>query len=112
MQLQVVEVSRRGDGQNTRVRAYIGYPRSGMEREGRAAMTNHSEILRRWQLSYLNQRQQTLWAAAEAEVIGRRGCLLLASVTGITPQTILKRKCQFELTGMAQAGMLGGFRRL
>ena len=72
--------------------------------EGRAAMTNHSEILRRWQLlsPYLNQRQQTLWAAAEAEVIGRRGCLLLASVTGITRQTILKRKCQFELTGMAQ----------
>jgi hypothetical protein len=76
-------------------------------------MTNHSEILRRWQLlsPYLNQRQQTLWAAAEAEVIGRGGCLLLASVTGITPQTISKRKYQFELTGMAQAGSLVPLKR-
>jgi hypothetical protein len=63
-----------------------------MEREGRAAMTNHSEILRRWQLlsPYLNQRQPTLWAAAEAEVIGRRGCLMLASVTGMTRQTYIE----------------------
>jgi Rhodopirellula transposase DDE domain len=76
-------------------------------------MTNHSEILRRWQLlsPYLNLRQQTLWAAAEAEVIGRGGCLLLAAVTGITPQTISKRKYQFELTGMAQAGSLVPLKR-
>jgi hypothetical protein len=59
----------------------------------------------------LDQRQQTLWATAEAEVIGRCGCLLLASVTGMTRQTILKRKCQFELTGMAQTGSLVPLRR-
>jgi hypothetical protein len=71
-------------------------------------MTNHSEILRRWQLlsPYLDRRLQTLWAAAEAEVIGRDGPLLLASVTGIKPPMISYRKRQVRLTGTAQAGSL------
>jgi hypothetical protein len=71
-------------------------------------MTNHSEILRRWQLlsPYLDRRLQTLWAAAEAEVIGRDGPLLLASVTGIKPPMISYRRHQVRLTGTAQAGSL------
>jgi hypothetical protein len=79
-----------------------------MEHEGRAVMANRAESLRRWQLlsPYLSRRQQTLWAAAEAQVIGRGGCLLLASLTGIASQTISTRKRQFKLTGMTPAGSL------
>jgi hypothetical protein len=71
-------------------------------------MTNHSEILRRWQLisPYLDRRLQTLWAAAEAEVIGRDGPSLLARVTGIKPPMISHRRRQVRLTGTAQAGSL------
>jgi hypothetical protein len=71
-------------------------------------MTNHSEILRRWQLlsPYLDRRLQTLWAAAEAEVIGRDGHQLLARVTGIKPPMISYRRRQVRLTGTAQAGSL------
>ena len=49
-------------------------------------MTKKSEVLRRWQLvsPYLHRKQQTVWAAAEAEVIGPSGCLMLANVTGIS----------------------------
>ena len=45
-------------------------------------MGNHAEILRRWQLlsSYLNRRQRSLWAGAEAEAIGYGGCVLLSGV--------------------------------
>jgi hypothetical protein len=48
-------------------------------------MTNHSEILRRWQLlsPYLNRRQRSLWAGAEAEAVGYGGCVLLSAVTGL-----------------------------
>jgi hypothetical protein len=62
-------------------------------------MTNHTEILRRWQLvsPYLDRRLQTLWAAAEAEVIGGDGPSLLARVTGITPPMILHRRRQIRL---------------
>src|SRR4051794_19804445 len=84
-----------------------------MELGGRAVMTNHSEMLRRWQLlsPYLDRQQQTFWAAAEAEVLGRGGCLQLAGVTGIASQTISKRKRQLELTGTAQAGSLVPLKR-
>jgi hypothetical protein len=53
-------------------------------------MANRSEILRRWRLlsPYLNRRQRSLWAAAEAEAIGYGGCVLLSNVTGISKQTI------------------------
>jgi Rhodopirellula transposase DDE domain len=71
-------------------------------------MTNHSEILRRWQLlsPYLDRRLQTLWAAAEADVIGREGPRLLATVTGIKPPMISYRRQQVRLTGTARAGSL------
>jgi hypothetical protein len=71
-------------------------------------MTNHSEILRRWQLlsPYLDRRLQTFWAAAAAEVIGRDGNQLLARVTGIKPPMISYRRRQVRLTGTAQAGSL------
>ena len=53
-------------------------------------MGNHTEILRRWQLirPYLNGRQRSLWAAAEAEAIGYGGCALLSRLTGVAAQTI------------------------
>jgi transposase len=76
-------------------------------------MTNQSEILIRWRLlsPYLNRQQRTLWAAAEAEVIGRSGCLMLASVTGISSQTISTRKRAIKLTRMALAGSLTPIKR-
>ena len=57
-------------------------------------MTNHSEILRRWQLlsPYLNRRQRSLWAGAEAEAVGYGGCVLLSAVTGLSVQTIATRR--------------------
>jgi hypothetical protein len=79
-----------------------------MKRGGRAVMTNHFEILRRWQLlsPYLDRRLQTLWAAAEAEVIGPGGPLLLTNVTGTSPAMISHRRHQLRLTGTVQAGSL------
>ena len=71
-------------------------------------MTKKSEVLRRWQLlsPYLHQKQQTVWAAAEAEVVGPDGCLLLASVTGISVPTLSKWKYRLRLTETARAGSL------
>lgn len=71
-------------------------------------MTDHLEILRRWQLlsPYLNRRQQTLWAAAEAELIVSGGCRLLARVTGIAAPNISIAKRQLKLNGLAEAGSL------
>jgi len=85
-----------------------------MEREGRAAMTNHSEILRRWQLlgPYLNRRQRSLWAGAEAEAVGYGGCVLLSAVTGLSVQTIATRRIKVRLTNAASAGSLVRHQRL
>lgn len=71
-------------------------------------MANRSEILRRWRLlsPYLNRRQRTLWAAAEAEAIGYGGCVLLSNVTGISKQTISAGMRKLRLTKMASAGSL------
>jgi transposase len=71
-------------------------------------MTKKSEVLRRWQLlsPYLHQKQQTVWAAAEAEVIGPRGCPMLASVTGISIPTLTKWVDRLKLTETARAGSL------
>jgi hypothetical protein len=57
-------------------------------------MRNHAEVLRRWQLlrPYLNRRQRSLWAAAEAEAIGYGGCVLLSRVTSLSVQTIATRE--------------------
>jgi len=71
-------------------------------------MTKKSEVLRRWQLlsPYLHRKQQTVWAAAEAEVIGPRGCPMLASVTGISIPTLTKWVDRLKLTETARAGSL------
>jgi Rhodopirellula transposase DDE domain len=71
-------------------------------------MANRSEILRRWRLlsPYLNRRQRSLWAAAEAEAIGYGGCVLLSNVTGISKQTITAGMRKLRLTKMASAGSL------
>jgi hypothetical protein len=63
-------------------------------------MARKLEILRRWQLisPYLDQRQTTFWAAAEAEVIGLRGCELLASLTGISFTRLSKKISTVRLT--------------
>jgi Rhodopirellula transposase DDE domain len=71
-------------------------------------MANRSEILRRWRLlsPYLNRRQRSLWAAAEAEAIGYGGCVLLSNVTGISKQTIWAGMRKLRLIKMASAGSL------
>ena len=71
-------------------------------------MTKKSEVLRRWQLlsPYLHRKQQIVWAAAEAEVIGSSGCLMLANLTGISIPTLTKWTYRLELTGGARAGSL------
>ena len=72
-------------------------------------MGNRKEILRRWELlsPYLNRRQRSLWAAAEAEVIGYGGCALLSRLTGVAVQTIAARRIKLRLTSSASAGNLG-----
>jgi hypothetical protein len=69
---------------------------------------SHAEIVRKWQLlsPYLNRRQRTLWAAAEAEVIGYGGCVLLSKVTGISVQAIGTLRNKLRLTTTASAGSL------
>jgi hypothetical protein len=71
-------------------------------------MTRKSEVLRKWQLRspYLHRKQWTLWAAAEAEVIGPRGCPMLADVTGISIPTLTKWIGQLKLTETARARSL------
>ena len=71
-------------------------------------MTRKSEVLRKWQLlsPYLHRKQRTVWAAAEAEVIGPRGCAMLANVTGISIPTLTKWVGRIKLTETARAGSL------
>src|SRR4051794_15505220 len=71
-------------------------------------MGNHLEILRRWQLlsPYLNRRQRSLWAGAEAEAIGYGGSVLLSEITGLSVQTIAIRRTKLRLTNTASAGSL------
>lgn len=75
---------------------------------------NHPELLRRWQLlsPYLNRRQQSLWAAAEAEVIGYGGNVVLAKITGLSVQSIGTRRTQLKKAGAASPGSLVVHRRL
>jgi hypothetical protein len=83
-------------------------PPPALGKGGRAVMGNDTEILRRWQLlsPYLNRRQRSIWAAAEAEVIGYRGCTLLSRLTDIAAQTIAARRIKLRLTSSASAGSL------
>src|ERR1700737_3839794 len=85
-----------------------------MEQGGTAVLGNHAEILRRWQLlsPYLNRRERSLWAAAEAEAIGYGGCVLLSRGTGLSFQTIAPRRIKLRLTNTASAGSLVRHQRL
>jgi hypothetical protein len=67
-----------------------------------------TEIHRRWKLlsPYLDRRQRSVWAAAEAEVIGYGGCALLSRLTGIGAQTIAAQKTRIRLSSSASAGSL------
>jgi hypothetical protein len=53
-------------------------------------MANSSDALTRSQLlsPYLNRRQRSLWAAAEAETIGHGGIALVSKTMGISPAAI------------------------
>ncbi|WP_083632936.1 ISAzo13 family transposase [Bradyrhizobium sp. NAS96.2] len=71
-------------------------------------MKNKAEVVRRWQLlsPYLNRQQWSLWAATEAEVIGRGGVSVLAGITGLASQTISRRARILEQTEGMSAGSL------
>ena len=72
-------------------------------------MTKQQEtLLRKWQLlsPYLSRRQQSFWAAVEAEIIGRRGRMLLTKVTGICANTLAMRTREMMLTKAAPLGSL------
>jgi Rhodopirellula transposase DDE domain len=66
------------------------------------------EILRRWLLlsPYLDRRQRSLWAAAEATVIGSGGCALLAKITGLSSAAISDWKRKLQLPETALPGSL------
>src|SRR5438552_13288578 len=64
------------------------------------------EVARRWRFlrPHLNQQQKAVWAAAEAEVIGRGGSLMLSRITGISAGTISRRTRLIKLVKTASAG--------
>jgi transposase, IS5 family len=69
-------------------------------------MTNdEAKILIKWQLlsPYLDRRQQSLWAAAEAETLGHGGARLLSMLTGIPLNTIKLRRRKLRPTIAAAA---------
>ena len=69
-------------------------------------MTNdEAKILIKWQLlsPYLDRRQQSLWAAAEAETLGHGGARLLSMLTGIPLNTIELRRRKLRPTIAAAA---------
>jgi hypothetical protein len=63
-------------------------------------MATKSEVLRRWHLlsPYLDRWERILWAATEAEVIGRGGAAMLAELTGVSNPTISARIQRIRLT--------------
>lgn len=71
-------------------------------------MKRRSEVLRKWQLLmlFLTQRQQGLWAAAEARAVGLGGYILLANITGLSHATISARTRELESAYGAAAGSL------
>ena len=71
-------------------------------------MAKGSDILAKWQLlsPYLNRRQRSLWAAAEAEAIGHRGVALVSSVTGISYNAISTGMRKVTSTKGSTAGSL------
>jgi hypothetical protein len=71
-------------------------------------MAKGSDVHTRWKLlnPYLNRRQRTLWAAAEAEAVGHGGIALVSSVTGITKQAILRGTHKLRSSEGSTAGSL------
>ena len=76
--------------------------------ERKRIATVSSGALMRWRLlrPYLDRRQRTLWAAAEAVSVGHGGCILLAKITGISATTISARIQHIEKTKRAPVGSL------
>jgi Rhodopirellula transposase DDE domain len=76
-------------------------------------VTSPSDIQNRWQLlsPYLDRRQRTLWAAAEAETYGYGGGILLCDITGLSPKTIASRRREFMQTKGTSPGALACVRR-
>jgi transposase len=76
-------------------------------------MANQPEIFRRWHLlcPYLDTRQRSLWAAAEATVIGFGGCALLSRITGISYTAISYWNRKLQLGAQALPGSLAQPRR-
>jgi hypothetical protein len=71
-------------------------------------MAKGSDLHTRWKLlnPYLNRRQRTLWAAAEAEAIGHGGIALVSSATGISKQAISEGMRKLRSTEGSIAGAL------
>jgi Rhodopirellula transposase DDE domain len=67
-----------------------------------------SEVLRRWRLlrPYLDRWERSLWAAAEAEVVGKGGRAMLTEVTGICNNVLSARIQKLRLTKDASLGSL------
>lgn len=71
-------------------------------------MATASEILTNWQLlsPYLNRRQRTLWAAAEAAAIGYGGIALLRRLTGLSTPAVSAGVVKLRSTKGSMAGTL------
>src|SRR5229473_2652115 len=71
-------------------------------------MATRLEVIRRWHLlsPYLDRRERSWWAAAEAEVIGYGGRVLLTNITGISTAVISARIREFGPSNGAPAGSL------
>lgn len=58
-------------------------------------------------LSFLDERQQRLYLAAEAEDIGHGGVLLVAQASGVSRKTIIKGKKEIKALKIGQKGSAG-----
>src|SRR5258708_3452944 len=96
-----------GNYEITEITVPLQVSRSGVPKGG-PVMAKGSDILTRWQLlsPYLNRRQRSLWAAAEAETIGHGGVALVSIVTGISGNAISPGMRKVTSTKGATAGSL------
>src|SRR6516162_4261714 len=71
-------------------------------------MATKSEVLRRWHLlsPYLDRWERSLWAATEAEVIGRGGAAMLTELTGVSNPPYRRASKGSDLTKDASPGSL------
>jgi Rhodopirellula transposase DDE domain len=76
-------------------------------------VTDKAEVTKRWQLlsPYLKRQQWSIWAAAEAVVLGRGGVPILAGITGLAPNTISRRTGLIKRARGKSAGSLVRVRR-